>query len=189
MPFNPDSFFQNLAKYPKLLKIIDDLTIDYEKQEKSVGGKDDLQDLADQIKKRKFFDSKMWDEREVVQEDAERLREKWLSFWAGYSGDEELKHLKISLDLNPATVEAYKIMGRKFRRLFEQIPAQDQREIHAGLVRYVYLIAKRHRITCTCGTKYYVDVAVNSDDEIRCPECNRRFPDFVIEKPDEVDKN
>ena len=180
MPFNPDSFFQNLAKYPKLLKIIDDLTIDYEKQEKSVGGKDDLQDLADQIKKRKFFDSKMWDEREVVQEDAERLREKWLSFWAGYSGDEELKHLKISLDLNPATVEAYKIMGRKFRRELESHPkmsAEDREEIRAVLNRYTFLIGYRPRITCgKCGHKYYADDAVNRNDQIRCPECNTRFP-------------
>ena len=188
MPFVPENFFRNLAKYPELLQIIDDLTMNSETQEK--GGKDDLQDLADQIKKRKF-DFGTWQERLQEVEGDEKLRAKWLSFWIGFSGDEDLQQINLIVMeyLNPATVEIYKIMGRKFRRLFEQIPAQDQREIHAGLVRYVYLIAKRHRITCTCGTKYYVDVAVNSDDEIRCPECNRRFPDFVIEKPDEVDKN
>ena len=143
------------------------------------GGKDDLQDLADQIKKRKF-DFGTWQERLQEVEGDEKLRAKWLSFWIGFSGDEDLKHLKISLDLNPATVEAYKIMGRKFRRELESHPkmsAEDREEIRAVFNRYTFLIGYRPRITCgKCRHKYYADDAVNTDDKIRCPYCNTQFP-------------
>ena len=169
MPFDPESFIQNLAKYPELLKIFNELA-------ESLGGKDDLLDLIDQKKKQKF-DYGTWQERLKEQNDVKKIRAKWLSFYVGFSGDEDLKHLKISWDLNSATVETYKIMGRKFSQLLKQIPAQDQEEIHAGLNRYAYLILKRSRITCgKCGHKYYADDTVNRDDEIRCPECNTRFP-------------
>ena len=168
MPFDPESFIQNLAKYPELLKIFNELA-------ESLGGKDDLLDLIDQKKKQKF-DYGTWQERLKEQNDVKKIRAKWLSFYVGFSGDEDLKHLKISWDLNSATVETYKIMGRKFSQLLKQIPAQDQEEIRAGLVRYVFLIAKQIRINCICGKEYYADDAVNRDDEIRCPKCNTRFP-------------
>ena len=169
MPFDPESFFQNLAEYPELLKIFNELA-------ESLGGKDDLLDLIDQKKKQKF-DYGTWQERLKEQNDVKKIRAKWLSFYVGFSGDEDLKHLKISWDLNSATVETYKIMGRKFHQLLKQIPTEDGDEIRAGLNRYAYLILKRSRITCgKCGHKYYADDAVNRNDQIRCPECNTQFP-------------
>ena len=169
MPFDPESFIQNLAKYPELLKIFNDLA-------ESLGGKDDLLDLIDQIKKNKF-DFATWQERLEEQKDSEKIRGKWEAFWVGFEGDEDSQHFKISLDLHSATVEIYKKMGRKFHQLLKQIPTEDGDEIRAGLSRYAYLILKRYRITCgKCGHKYYADDAVNRNDQIRCPECNTRFP-------------
>ena len=169
MPFDPESFVQNLAEYPELLKIINHLA-------ESLGGKDDLLDLIDQIKKKKF-DFATWQERLEEQKDSEKIRDKWKAFWVGFKGDEDLQHFKISLDLHSATVEIYKKMGRKFHQLLKQIPAEDGDEIRAGLNRYAYLILKRSRITCgKCRHKYYADDAVNRNDQIRCPECNTRFP-------------
>ena len=169
MPFDPESFFQNLAEYPELLKIINHLA-------ESLGGKDDLLDLIDQKKKQKF-DSGNWQERLEEQKDSEKIRGKWEAFWVGFEGDEDSQHFKISLDLHSATVEIYKKMGRKFHQLLKQIPTEDGDEIRAGLSRYAYLILKRYRITCgKCGHKYYADDAVNRNDQIRCPECNTRFP-------------
>ena len=80
MPFDPESFFQNLAEYPELLKIINDLA-------ESLGGKDDLLDLIDQIKKNKF-DFATWQERLEEQKDSEKIRQKWSAFWVGFSSDE-----------------------------------------------------------------------------------------------------
>ncbi len=168
MPFDPESFIQNLAKYPELLKIFNDLA-------ESLGGKDDLLDLIDQIKKNKF-DFATWQERLEEQKDSEKIRQKWSAFLVGFWGDEDLQHFK-SLDLHSATVEIYKTMGRKFDQLLKQITGEDGDEIRAGLNRYAYLIIKRSRITCgKCGHKYYADDAVNRNDQIRCPECNTRFP-------------
>ena len=169
MPFDPESFIQNLAEYPELLKIINHLA-------ESLGGKDDLLDLIDQIKKNKF-DFATWQERLEEQKDSEKIRDKWKAFWVGFKGDEDLQHFKISLDLHSATVEIYKKMGRKFHQLLKQIPVEDGDEIRAGLSRYAYLILKRYRITCgKCGHRYYADDAVNRNDQIRCPECNTQFP-------------
>ena len=169
MPFDPESFIQNLAKYPELLKIFNDLA-------ESLGGKDDLLDLIDQIKKNKF-DFATWQERLEEQKDSEKIRQKWSAFLVGFWGDEDLQHFKISLDLHSATVETYKIMGRKFHQLLKQITGEDGDEIRAGLNRYAVLIVKRSRITCgKCGQEYYADDAVNRNDQIRCPECNTRFP-------------
>ena len=169
MPFDPESFIQNLAKYPELLKIFSNLA-------ESLGGKDDLLDLIDQIKKKKF-DFATWQERLEEQKDSEKIRGKWEAFWVGFEGDEDSQHFKISLDLHSATVETYKIMGRKFHQLLKQIPVEDGDEIRAGLNRYAYLILKRSRITCgKCGHRYYADDAVNRNDQIRCPECNTQFP-------------
>tara|TARA_Y100000310_G_scaffold227139_1_gene229356 strand:+ start:68 stop:577 length:510 start_codon:yes stop_codon:yes gene_type:complete len=168
LPFDPESFIQNLAKYPELLKIFNDLA-------ESLGGKDDLLDLIDQIKKNKF-DFATWQERLEEQKDSEKIRQKWSAFLVGFWGDEDLQHFK-SLDLHSATVEIYKTMGRKFDQLLKQITGEDGDEIRAGLNRYAYLIIKRSRITCgKCGHKYYADDAVNRNDQIRCPECNTRFP-------------
>ena len=166
MPFDPESFIQNLAKYPELLKIFNELA-------ESLGGKDDLLDLIDQKKKQKF-DSGNWQERLEEQKDSEKIRDKWKAFWVGFNGDDVDQYRG---DLHPATVHNYKKMGRKFHQLLKQIPAEDGDEIRVGLNRYAYLILKRSRITCgKCGHKYYADDTVNRDDEIRCPECNTRFP-------------
>ena len=168
MPFDPESFIQNLAKYPELLKIFNDLT-------ESLGGKDDLLDLIDQIKKNKF-DFATWQERLEERIKSEKIRQKWSAFLVGFWGDEELQHFKISLDLHSATVNAYKGMGIRFHRLLKQITGEDGDEIRAGLNRYAYLILKRSIITCgKCGHRYYADDAVNRNDQIRCPECNTRF--------------
>ena len=169
MPFDPESFIQNLAKYPELLKIFNELA-------ESLGGKDDLLDLIDQKKKQKF-DSGNWQERLEEQKDSEKIRDKWKAFWVGFKGDEDPQYFKIRWVLSTATVEIYKKMGRKFHQLLKQIPTEDGDEIRAGLSRYAYLILKRYRITCgKCGHKYYADDAVNRNDQIRCPECNTQFP-------------
>ena len=169
MPFDPESFIQNLAKYPELLKIFNDLA-------ESLGGKDDLLDLIDQIKKNKF-DFATWQERLEERINSEKIRQKWSAFLVGFWGDEELQHFKISLDLHSATVNAYKSMGIRFHQLLKEIPAEDGDEIRAGLNRYAYLILKRSIITCgKCGHRYYADDAVNRNDQIRCPECNTQFP-------------
>jgi len=175
--FDSVNFERNLAKHPKLFKIINDLTMNYETQEKELGGKDDLQDMADRMKERKYG-SGTWQERLQEVEKDEKLRAKWILFWIGVSGDKSLRvrNIIVMEHLHPAIVETCNSMGRKFHRLSKQIPAQDQREILTQLACYVFQIARRPRITCTCGAKYYVDVAVNRDDEIRCPECNRQFP-------------
>ena len=64
MPFDPESFFQNLAKHGELFEIINRLYLpeDYEKQEKTVGRKDDLLDLALSNEEKKF-DYITWEER------------------------------------------------------------------------------------------------------------------------------
>ena len=100
MPFDPESFIQNLAKYPELLKIFNELA-------ESLGGKDDLLDLIDQKKKQKF-DYGTWQERLKEQNDVKKIRAKWLSFYVGFSGDEDLKDLKSSLDLHPRIFDSYK---------------------------------------------------------------------------------
>ena len=172
MPFYPETqFFQTLAEYPKLLKIINDLT---------EGGKDDLQDLIITIRENEF-DFGHWMERQENREKRKKIRAKWLLFYAGFTENEYPDQKDFTLkdgygmELNSATIEIYKIMGRTFYQKFMEIPKQGQEKVGQALAAYVYLMQPSSTTCIKCQKDYNFEDADGRDGRLYCPACGNKF--------------
>ena len=171
MPFYPETqFFQTLAEYPKLLKIINDLT---------EGGKDDLQDLDRHLKESKL-DSVSMQKRWGSKEAAEKIRKRWLFFKAGFTDEQENEiapnhHQALQ---STQSKQAY-VEGRKFYQELKKIPEQEQEGMRSGLEAYSHFILNKNYTTCTkCKRKYYLeDADEDGHGRLHCPECGHKWLD------------